>query len=183
MSDQKSFEDKWDNEIERWTPRRVKVWIAVLVLVCMFGGIAVWAFTVATSNTKGAGDAVIQKNTALNRTQAQALFNTNFQSIKSLDQKLTDAQKTLDDFNKTHPSVGNGTPFDPQAEQQANYQRTVTGLQQQCHNAVADYNAATRTYTLEDFRDTDLPKSIDASDPAFTSGANSFTDFDCKASA
>lgn len=183
MSDQKSFEQQWDDEIERWTPRRVKAWVAIIVLVCVFGGIAVWGFTVVTSNAKGAGDAVIQKNSALNRTQAQAQFNSGFQSIKSLDQKLSDAQAQLDAFNKSHPNVGNGTPYDPTAEQQANLQRSVTGLQQQCHNAVADYNASTRTYTLEDFRDTDLPKSIDATDPVFVNGTYRFVDFDCQASA
>lgn len=178
-----SFEDQWTAEAERWTPRRVKVWIGVFIAICLFGGVALWGFNVATSNAKGAGDAVIQKNTALNRTQAQALFNTNFQSIKGLDQRLSDAQVQLDAFNKTHPSVGNGTPYDPTSEQQANLTRTFNGLQQQCRIAVADYNASTRTYTLEDFRDTDLPKEITATDPAFTGGTARFSDFDCQANA
>ena len=102
-----SFEDQWTAEAERWTPRRVKVWIGVLVAICVFGGVALWGFNVVTSDAKGAGDAVIQKNQALNRTQAQALFNTNFQSIKSLDQRLSDAQVQLDAFNKTKQAAQN----------------------------------------------------------------------------
>ena len=158
----------------KWTTVIV---IAVLVLSALIGAGA-FVFNVTTSDVKGRGDAIIQKNSALNRTQAQAQFQANVESIRSLDQRLSDAKVQLDDFNKSHPSVGNGTPYDPIAEQQANLALSVRGLQQQCRIAVADYNARSSTYTLRDFRDADLPFKIERSDPAFTSKF-SYADFDC----
>ncbi len=133
----------------------------------------------ATSNTKGRGDAAIIKNSATNRIEAQAQYHDNFESIRSLDQRLSDAQATLDAFNRQHPTVGNGTAYDPLAEQQTNLQTTVTGLQQQCRRVVGEYNASTEQYTARDFRDADLPYKIVATDPVFTSNQAAFSDFDC----
>ena len=170
-----------------WRPWRwASKGLGIVVLIMIVGGLlsaAVWGIGVATSNTRGRGEAVKIKNDATNRVQAQAQFHVKFDAIKALDQKLTDAQVNLDAFNKAHPGMGNATPYDPTAEEQANLQRDLTGAQQQCRNAVADYNASTETFTLRDFRDSDLPFKIDGSDPLFTGhtthGAAKFSDFDC----
>ena len=156
--------------------------IAVLVIGAVISAGA-FALNVATSDVRGRGDAVVQKNSGLNRTQAQAQFRATIESIRSLDMRLGDAKVQLDDFNKSHPSVGNGTPYDPTAEQQANLMRTLTGLQQQCRIAVADYNAMSSTYTLRDFRDADLPFKIESTDPAFSGATYSYSDFDCQPAA
>ena len=162
-------------------------WSTIIVVAVLIIGAVIsagaFALNVATSDVRGRGDAVIQKNSGLNRTQAQAQFRATIESIRSLDMRLSDAKVQLDDFNKSHPSVGNGTPYDPTAEQRANLLRTVTGLQQQCRIAVADYDASTSTYTLRDFRDADLPKRIESTDPVFSGTQYSFTDFDCQPAA
>lgn len=184
-----STNDKWYDSEDPERFARGAGWFGlkwstvIIVVVLVFStviGAGTWALRVATSDAKGRGDAIVQKNSAVNRTQAQAQFHTNFESIRSLDQRLSDAQKMLDAFNAAHPTVGNGTAFDPMAEQQANLQRTVTGLQQQCRSAVADYNASTETFTLQDFRDSDLPFKVESSDPIFVSGKANFADFDCQ---
>ncbi len=159
--------------------RVVAMVLGIIVLGYAIAAIG-WGVGVGTSGIFGRGEAAKQKNDATNRIQAQAQFHTNFESIRSLDQRLSDAKKALDDWNKQHQSVGNGSAYDPQAEQQANLERNVTGLQQQCRIAVADYDASTETYTLRDFRDADLPYKIRESDPVFTSGNEDFANFDCK---
>jgi hypothetical protein len=178
-----SLADMTDKEVVD-TTKRWGMWAFIIgVVLAVVIPAAVWGISVATSNTAGRGNAVKLKNNASNRTQAQALFHTRFEGIKALDQKLTDAQGQLDAFNKAHPNVGNGTAFDPLLEQQSNFQRSVTGAQQQCRNAVADYNASTETFTLRDFKDSDLPFKIDGGDPVFTDGTASFADFDCQPNA
>ena len=84
-------------------------------------------------------------------------------------------------------AAGGHGGYDPLVEQQGNLMRDVTGAQQQCRNAVADYNAMTESYTLRDFRDTDLPFKIRATDPVFN-GSNDqvqyrYSDYDCQAAA
>ena len=180
--DKGNFAEVSDRELVR-TGRRWAIWtIVAVVAASILIPIGIWGFNVATSNTKGQGDAAIIKNSATNRIEAQAQYHANFESIRSLDQRLTDAGATLAAFNKQHPLVGNGTAYDPLIEQQTNLQTTVTGLQQQCRRVVGEYNASTEQYTARDFRDADLPYKIVASDPAFTNGGASFADFDCLAS-
>jgi len=162
----------------KWYAGGIGLIIVIMITVAVIGA-AVWGIGVAISDIQGRGEATKLKNSALNRTQAQAQFHSTFEEIRALDQKLTDAQANLDAFNNQHPNVGNGTPYDPLLQQQGNLQRDATGAQQQCRNAVADYNASTETYTLRDFRDSDLPYKIESSDPVFTSGSAQFSDFDC----
>jgi len=157
--------------------------IVVVSILGVAGSVVALEWNSWFSGTKGKLEANIQKNSALNRIEAQAQFHDGYEAVRNLDQKLTDAQTQLDAFNKAHPNVGNGTPFDPLFETQNNLQRNVTGAQQQCHNAVADYNASTEKYLLRDFRDADLPYKMQANDPFFTSGNGNFNDFDCLAKA
>lgn len=140
----------------------------VLIIVIVLGGViggGIWAVNVATSDTRGQGDAIIQKNSATNRISAQSSFFRDYNAVLQFDRQLTDAQAALDAFNTAHPNVGNGTVYDPLAEQQANLSRTVTGLQQQCRRTVAGYNTSAKSYTFKDFRDVELPEQIDETSP------------------
>jgi hypothetical protein len=159
-----------------------KWYIAILVFVLVVGGgtsIGLWYFGVATSNIKGQGEAQKIKNSALNRTQAQAQFHADFESVHRFDLQLTDAQVQIDQFKKDHPDVGNGTPYDPLAEQLNNLETTYTGIQQQCRRVVAQYDANAETYTLRDFRDADLPSRVDnPNDPVYQQ-LYVYTGYDC----
>ena len=156
---------------------RIAVWtIGILLFVGALSAIG-WGIEVGVSNLRGQGNAIIAKNDAQNRIQQQAQFHQQFVSIKALDQKLTDAQVTYDAYIKAH-TAANGTPFDPNAQQANNLLTVVQGLQQQCHNASASYDALTETYVAQDFRDTNLPFKISQADPVFGS-AYSWADYDC----
>lgn len=123
------------------------------VLIVAAFAIGLWAFRVATSEPKGRGDAVIEKNSAANWTAAQARFESLYAEIVATDRKVTLAHELL----ATDP--GNRTARD-----------TYVGTRNVCLSFVADYNAAARSYLAGDFRAADLPAQITTTDP----------DTDCK---
>ncbi|GAC1369340.1 MAG: hypothetical protein NVSMB39_1060 [Candidatus Saccharimonadales bacterium] len=158
-------DDLWDHRADRFERHpflSATIWvIGIIVVVGLIGG-GIWAFNVFFSPAKGAGDAYAQKNSAQNWTNAQAQFNQDYQAVLAFDSQIADAQANLAQFEKAHPQLGNGTPYDPVAEQDANLRRTVTGLTQQCQNTVAAYNTRANSYLSKDFRDANLPAQIPA---------------------
>lgn len=164
----------------RWASRGLGILVIVLIVGALIGA-AVWGIGVATSDVAGRGEAVIQKNSATNRIQAQAQFEASFAHVKQFTQQYRDANAAVAAFTAAHPDVGNGTAFDPLAEQLVNLQRTATGIRQQCLNVVARYEADARTYTAEDFRAVDLPHTFTQSDPAFSGGTFIYSDYNCEA--
>lgn len=152
--------------------RKIVFW-SVVAVICLIGLIVgLWVGGVLFAPTKGKADAYKAKHRADNWTQAQAGFERDYASIKKLDQQTEDAKTDLDAFKEDHPDVGNGSAYDPLAEELSNLSRDYRGVRQQCQNAVAGYNAAARTYTLRDFRSADLPAQIDESTVT--------PEFDCK---
>lgn len=131
---------------------------SVLVLGVVF---LAWGLWVLLSPAKGAGDAYVQKNSANNWVAAQAGFHRDYETIKAFGQQISDAQQQLTSYEAAHPSLGNGTPYDPVAQQDTNLRTTLTGLQQQCQNTVSDYNTRAQSYLTRDFRDAGLPDRID----------------------
>jgi hypothetical protein len=144
---------------------RIKVWWLVMIafLLVIVLPLGLWLGGVFASPLVGKADAYKAKHGAENWTQAQAGFERDFASVKKLDQQTEDAKDDLDAFVKAHPDIGNGSVYDPLAEQLANLSRDHRGVRQQCQNAVANYNAEARVYTLRDFRSADLPSAIDES--------------------
>lgn len=171
----RTTEDKWDAEIDRWTPGRVQAWIAIFMIVILFGGVVTWGLRVATSDTKGRGDTIVRQNSADNRISAQAFFEDTYQGIQRFDTQLTDANKALVEWqaNNPAPSGQSSVELELYKQQLNNKQTTTTGIQQQCRNAVAAYNAEARKTIRDDWRSSDLPYQID--------GADSSTD--CQAAA
>lgn len=123
-------------------------WLMIIILVVALIGIATWGFKVVTSDAKGRGDAVVQKNSAENWVNAQREFNRTFQEIKSDDRKINDAKVALE-ADPTNQVL------------KTNYE----GLKQHCNTLVGNYNTDARSYLKEEFRDADLPSEIDLSDP------------------
>ncbi len=157
----------WDQENDRPTRKGV-VWAVVimfaLVVVLPLG---LWLGGVYASPVVGKANAYRDKHGATNWTQAQAAFERDWASILKLDKQTSAAADDLDLYNKMYPVNPNAGPGNAVEEQRANLAVDYKGARQQCQNAVADYNAAARTYTLRDFRAADLPQQIDDNDPAF----------------
>ena len=124
------------------------VWVLAVLAVVGAVGIGVWGFRVATSDVKGQGDAVIQKNDATNRIAAQERFEDLYAEIIAADQKIAPARQAYRN-DKTQVNLAN-----------------LTGLQNYCLDVVADYNAEARKYKSADFRAIDLPQEINLSNSA-----------------
>ena len=162
MSD---INQKWDSEIERWDPRRVKIILAVLLAVVIIAPVSIWGIRVATSDTRGAGNTEIERNSAENRIRAQAYFEQSFEDIKKFDLQIGDAQKAYDDFvtNNPKPSADDLVAAQIYGQQLNSRQVTLTGLQQQCQNTVANYDAEARKTLAAEWRSKELPYQIDGS--------------------
>lgn len=121
-------------------------WIAVIIVAALAIGGAIWGISVAVAPIKGQGDAAIKKYSAENWTQAQAAFEQAYADIQAQPAKIQIAQQAYD-----------ANPDDLVA------QKNLQGLQSYCISRVADYNAKSRSYLLEDFKAADLPQTIDDS--------------------
>lgn len=142
------YESENPTTVARGLSWRAAVWIVTVVAFVALIGIGSWAFRVATSDVKGRGDAVVQKNSAKNRIAAQARFEELYAEITSTDRKLLPAQERAD------------------ADPKSTIARTeFTGLVNYCLDVVADYNAEARKYLAGDFRAMDLPAVIDGTAP------------------
>jgi hypothetical protein len=131
-----------------WTTKRV-IWTAIFTLV----GIAIlswggYALSVAMSGPKGVGDGIKQKNSASNWIAAQKEFVQRFEEIKSLDKKIGLYQAALKNDPKN-----------------TILQTNVTGVTSSCMSAVADYNADSKSYLMEEFKSSDLPYQINDANP------------------
>jgi hypothetical protein len=129
--------------------RRIIGWSILVVIIMALLSFAGWGATVALSNWRGAGNAIIQKNGADNRIAAQQNFEDLITDIKASDAKLDQAASDA----KTHPN-------------DSTYATNFTGLTNHCLDSVGIYNADARKYTAAQFRASDLPAQIDQTDPA-----------------
>ena len=159
------FSQKWENEADRWDPRRVKIILAVLLAVVIIAPVSIWGFRIATSDTRGAGNVEIERNSAENRVRSQAFFEQSFEDIKKFDLQIGDAQKAYNDFvtNNPKPSADDLVAAQIYSQQLNSRQVTLTGLQQQCQNTAASYNAEARKTLAAEWRSPGLPYKIDGS--------------------
>lgn len=78
------------------------VFLIVLGLSAVLG-IGAWVFRVATSETKGKGDAQIQVNSAANRLQAQTRYTELYEGIQAADKKINGMQANArSEFDRTN---------------------------------------------------------------------------------
>lgn len=142
--------DRYDRDrqdVRHYTILGMKWTVAVtafVVVLCLAVGALLWALSVGTSDIKGRGDAVKQRNSAPNRIFAQQHFEDLKAAIDRDVANIRVAQKSL-----------------ALNENDAARQANVTGAQQICNGDVTDYNASARKYLERDFRAADLPPSID----------------------
>ena len=159
------FSQKWENEADRWDPRRVKIILAVLLAVVIIAPVSIWGFRIATSDTRGAGNVEIERNSAENRVRSQAFFEQAYEDVQKFDTQIGDAQKAYDNFvaDNPKPTAEDLVAAQLYSQQMNNRQVTLTGLQQQCQNTVADYNAEARKTLASKWRSPELPYHIDSS--------------------
>lgn len=124
----------------------IAIWTIGLTVLMGVIGIALYGFGVFSSDAKGRGDALKQKNSATNRIFAQATFEDLFTELKATDAKLDQA--------KSDATSGDRTA-----------QTNFTGLTNHCLDVIAQYDAEARKYLTAQFRAADLPAKIDTLDP------------------
>jgi hypothetical protein len=124
------------------------LWVVGILLVVAVIGIAVWAFSVGTSNVKGAGDAIKQNNSAVNRVQKQEMFQ---QIAADYDGYLTNIEGA-----KAAVKDAVGTT------QKQLRQTELIGLRQVCVSAAEQFNAESQKYSSRDWKSAGLPPSLDA---------------------
>jgi len=142
------YESDNPGTVARGAAWRIGVGVLALLALCAVIGIGAWGFGVATSDVKGQGDAVRQKNDATNRIAAQERFEDLYQEIVQADRRIT--------------VMADAAERDPSAVNQTN----LTGAINYCLDVVGDYNAEARKYTAAEFRAADLPARIDDLDPS-----------------
>lgn len=146
--DQRRQEWREIDSVSRSAGWRLGVWVIVIVgFTALIGG-GVWAFKVATSDVKGAGDATRQINSGQNRIASQEAFEALYAQIQAYDRNLDQAAKD----KAEHP----GDSF---------YTTNYSGLVKQCNDAVGQYNADARKVSRAKWLSADLPYEIDLNNP------------------
>lgn len=150
MTNNTSFEDQWAAEAERWTPRRIKWIIAIVVALCVFLPLVGWGFHVATSGVEGRGDQIVKNNEEVNRTGKQEMFEQLYADIQGYQVQIGNATKDV----SSNTDVSDA----------ARLKMVLTGLKNQCTSTVQQYNAETHKITSSDWKDARLPYEIKPSD-------------------
>ena len=117
----------------------------VAVVVVLWGAGVLWA------GPKGAGDAHKTNESGTNRIAKQEMFEQLYADIQVADQRVNTF------FLALHASGGES--YTAKVE--------YTGAVNACNQLVGNYNAEARKYTAADWRDNNLPESIDQTDPKF----------------
>jgi hypothetical protein len=154
----RSMED-WAEELETRPVATILKWAAWPLVLASLLVVGLWVFGVLVAPWKGQGDARQQKNSAQNWISAQRTFHQEINDVDAFKTKIAGAKQDIADYDRTH--VGNGTPYDPVAQQDTNLRTVLSGLQQQCVNTVSGYNTDAQSYLTEDWRDANLPDHLD----------------------
>jgi len=156
-----SRRNHWERGLDRRPVRTLFQLGALGVVITFVLAVLGWGLVTGFSFWWGQGDAYRQKNSSQNWVAAQRAFHQENNDVTAFQAKIALAKQTLVAFNQQHPSVGNGTPYDPDLLQQSSLQSDLTGLQQQCLNTVQSYNTDAQSYLTQDWRDADLPQRLD----------------------
>jgi len=123
-------------------------WIVAVIVVIAVVGIGAWAFGVFTSDIKGAGGAIKQRNSTVNRVQKQEMF----------EQLAADYDGYLIKVSQLKLVVAT-TSSDIDKELRTT---ELLGVQQICVDAAQQFNAESRKYTSRVWKSAGLPASLDA---------------------
>lgn len=152
--------DDWAGRLDRSPIKTItQLGLLAIGIIAVFV-IAIWGIRTGFSYWWGRGAATQEKNSSQNWIAAQRTFHQDVNDVTADQAKIASAKKDIHGFEAAHPSLGNGTPYDPLAQQDGNLRTTLQGLQQQCQNTVAGYNTDAQSYLTEDWRDADLPEQL-----------------------
>jgi hypothetical protein len=157
----RSVED-WGGRLER-SPVKTTLQLGLsMIAVAAVLTAVTWGLATHFSYWWGQAGATQDKNSSTNFEQAQAQFHRDLNAIAADKVKIEQAQAVIDQFNHDHPSYqGNGTPYDPLAQELGNDRETLQGLEMGCQNEVSDYNTVAQSYLTMDWRDANLPAQLD----------------------
>ena len=124
------------------------LWALIVVVVVVILSVVWWTLRVSTSDIKGQGDGVIEKNSSENWIAAQARFEDLYQDVVASDRKIQIAYDELQ-----------ADPANPTLK--TNY----SSMKSICVNSVGQYDAEARKYLSAEWRAEDLPYQIDLTDP------------------
>jgi Tfp pilus assembly protein PilV len=141
--------------------------VVILAVLSALGGLGALAWNAFISDTKGSLETTARENSTDNRIAAQAFFEDTYAGIQRFDTQLSDAAKALEDWKAANPVPSGESPVDVELYKQElnGRQTTMMGIQQQCRNAVAAYNAEARKTIRDKWRSADLPYQIDNLSP------------------
>jgi hypothetical protein len=125
-------------------------WTIAVVVLALALGISLWAFGVFTSDIKGAGDAIKQKNRAVNRIQKQEQFEQIAADFDGYRAKIPVAVEAV----KAAASTAATTDDELRLTE-------LLGLRQTCIDAAQQFNAESRKYTSRDWKSAGLPERLD----------------------
>lgn len=125
-------------------------WVVAVIILVVVVSAALWAAGVFSAGTKGAGEAHKTNQSAPNRIAKQELFESLYADIQTADKRIDTMAAAL----KLAPV---------NTEAQVRYTGAVT----YCQQIVGQYNAEARKFSSFDWRDNQLPSSIDQTKPEF----------------
>lgn len=130
---------------------RAVIWVCAALVAAGAISVVVWRWNASVSDVKGASEATQQINSGVNRINAQEWFHSQYGQIQTADRQLDGLAKNL------AASVGK--------DNESFHRTNFTGVQNRCLEMVAVYNAEAQKVSRQQWRDPNLPASIDATDP------------------
>jgi hypothetical protein len=122
-------------------------WILMVLLVVAVVGIGLWAFGVFTSDVRGAGGAIKQRNSTVNRVQKQEMF----------EQLAADYDGYIIKIKAAVIAVSTTIDEDDKSLRQTE----LVGLRQVCVDAAQQFNAESKKYTSRVWKSAGLPLALD----------------------
>lgn len=119
-------------------------WIIATIVMIMVISAALFGFGVVTAPWVGRGNAYKQQQSSNNRVFAQ-------QQFEDLNQDYLATVRKIPRY-KTQAATGDTAAA-----------TNLQGLQSHCDDVVGEYNAAALKYLTKDFRDVNLPPTLDGS--------------------
>jgi hypothetical protein len=124
------------------------VWIDAAIVAIGAISIGLWAFGVFTSDIKGAGGAIKQSNSTVNRVQKQEMFE---QLVADYDGYVV----KIGQLALIVATTSDATDKDLRTTE-------LLGMTQVCVDVAQQFNAESRKYTSRDWKSAGLPPSLDS---------------------
>lgn len=158
-----SSPEKLERDLKARPVSNIIKWLIIAVLVV--AGLTFLVIGIATGWSYWGGKAALvrEKNSSDNFVSAQGQFTQENQDYGNyLHVTIPTAKKALDQFNKAHPTIPGDLSGLSLSNQQETLSDNLAGLVASCARVAGDYNAQTQDYLSADFRNHDLPVSLDA---------------------